>query len=277
MLEVMTMMAVAEVHLVPAGIGELALFHDLQQHVVRFGMRLFDLIKDDDGIRAAADGFGELTGFFKADVSRRSAHQAADVVPFHEFRHIDLHQGVFAAKQEARQRLGEFGLAHTGGSEEHERADRTARVFQPGTSAAHGLGDGLDGFILADDGLAQFVFHVQQAFGFFGGQLHDGHARPHGNQFGNIFGGDHRAVGAVPAGAQFFDLCLQARLPGWSIPGRHRCVRFQPPRCGWRARSLSCVIRSLKVWAAGLLYMRTREEASSIRSMALSGKKRSVT
>ena len=39
----------------------------------------------------------------------------------------------------------------------------------------------------------------------------------------------------------------------------------------------SSSINSLKVCAAGLLYMRTREDASSIRSIALSGRKRSVT
>ena len=114
----------------PAGIGELSFFHDLQQHVVRFGMSFFDLIKDDDGVRAAADGFGELAGFFKADIARRRTYQPADVVAFHELGHVDLDQRVFTAKEEACQRLGEGGLAHAGGSEEHEGADRSARIFQ---------------------------------------------------------------------------------------------------------------------------------------------------
>ena len=69
---------IAEIDFAAAGIGEVAFFHDLQQHVMRFGMGLFDLVKDDDRVRPAAQGFGQLAGFFVADISGRRAHQAAD-------------------------------------------------------------------------------------------------------------------------------------------------------------------------------------------------------
>ena len=121
---------VAEVDLVALGIREMAFFHDLQQHVVRFRMGLLDFVKDDDRVRAAADGFGQLAGFFVADVARRRANQAADGVPFHELGHIQLDQGIFAAEHEAGQRLGQLGLADAGGAEEDEGTDRAARVFQ---------------------------------------------------------------------------------------------------------------------------------------------------
>ena len=121
---------VAEIHFVTAGIGEMAFFHDLQQHVVRLGMGLLDFVENDDRVRAAAQRFGELPGFFEANVAGRRAHQAADGVAFHELGHIELDQSVFAAKHEACQRLGQLGLAHAGGAKEDEGANRTARVFQ---------------------------------------------------------------------------------------------------------------------------------------------------
>jgi len=36
------------------GIGEMTFFHDLQQHVVDFGMRLLDFVENYNRIRAAA-------------------------------------------------------------------------------------------------------------------------------------------------------------------------------------------------------------------------------
>ncbi len=87
----------------PAGIGELSLFHDLQQHVMGFGVCFFDLVKNNDGVRTAADGFGELAGFFKANITRRRANQPADVMPFHELGHVYLDEGFFTAKEETRQ------------------------------------------------------------------------------------------------------------------------------------------------------------------------------
>jgi hypothetical protein len=87
-------------------IAEVTFFHDLQQHVVDFGMRLFDLIEDDDGVRAAAQGFGQLTCIFVADVSGRGADQTGSGVTFHELGHVELNGGIFTAKHE----LGEcFG------------------------------------------------------------------------------------------------------------------------------------------------------------------------
>ena len=124
------MMALRKSTLRPRGIREMPFFHDLQQHVVRFRMGLFDLVEDDDRIRPAAQGFGQLPGFFVAHIAGRRAHQAADGMAFHELGHIQLDQGIFAAKHEACQRLGQLGLAHAGRAEEDERADRAAWVFQ---------------------------------------------------------------------------------------------------------------------------------------------------
>jgi hypothetical protein len=81
----------------------------------------------------------------------------------HELRHVQLDQGVFAAKQEASQRLGQLGLPHTGGAEENKGADRAAGVFQTGARAANRFGDGLDGLFLPDDVLG--AAHLPSAAG----------------------------------------------------------------------------------------------------------------
>ena len=154
MLEVITMIALRKSTLWPRASERWPSSMICRSMFVRFGVGLFDLIEDDDRIRMAADGLGELAGLFVADVAGRSAHQAADRVAFHELGHIELDQGFFAAEQEARQRFGQLGLAHAGRAKEDEGADRAARVFEAGACAADGLGDGLDGFFLPDDMLA---------------------------------------------------------------------------------------------------------------------------
>ena len=143
-----------------ARVRELPLFHDLQQHVVNFRVSFLELVKHHDRIGAAAQGFCELTCIVVADIARRRTHQSRRCMPFHKLGHVELDGGVFAAKHELGQRLGELGLADAGGAKENERADGPARILQPGACAAHGARDGSDGFILPNDAGAQFVFHL---------------------------------------------------------------------------------------------------------------------
>ncbi len=49
------MMALRKSTLRPRASEQVPFFHDLQQHVVRFGMGLLDLVEDDDRVRPAAD------------------------------------------------------------------------------------------------------------------------------------------------------------------------------------------------------------------------------
>ena len=62
---------VAEVHLPPERIRELAVLHDLQQEVEHILVRLFDLVEEHDGIRLAAHLFRELAALLVADIARR--------------------------------------------------------------------------------------------------------------------------------------------------------------------------------------------------------------
>ncbi len=56
-------------------------------------------------------------------------------------------------------------------------------------------------------------------FDFGLGDLHDRHAGPHGDHFGNILAGNHRAFGAFPAGFHLLELFVQVGFLG--LPGAH--------------------------------------------------------
>ena len=79
-------------------------------------MGLFDLVEEDDGVRAPADGLGELATLVVAHVSGRGTDELGDRVLLHELGHVEGDEGVLAAKEELGQGLGELGLAHAGGA-----------------------------------------------------------------------------------------------------------------------------------------------------------------
>ena len=160
---------VAEVDVAAKAVRQPAFFHHLQQHVEHVGMRLLDLVQQDDGVGPAANFLGQLAAFLEADVARRSADQAADVVLLHVLAHVDLDQRVVVAEHELGQRLGQQRLADAGGPGEDEAAGGPLGVLQPAAAAAHGLLDPLDRLVLADDPLVQLGLHLHQAHAVFGG------------------------------------------------------------------------------------------------------------
>ncbi len=153
---------VAEVDVAAEAVGQPAFFHHLQQHVEHVGVGLLDFVEQHHRVRPAADLLGELAAFFVADVARRSADQAADVVLLHVLAHVDLHEGVLIAEHELGQRLGEQRFAHARRPGEDEGAGRPLGVLQAAAAAADGLGDAGDRLVLADDPLVQLVFHLHQ-------------------------------------------------------------------------------------------------------------------
>src|SRR6266571_4370462 len=64
---------VAKVDGSPLPVGEPAVVQELQQDVERVLVCFLDLVQENDGIRAAADGFGELASLLVADISWRSS------------------------------------------------------------------------------------------------------------------------------------------------------------------------------------------------------------
>ena len=104
---------VAEVDLLAVVIGQLAVIHDLQQHVEQIGMRLLDFVEQQHAMRMLVDAVGQQTALVETDIAGRRADQARDRVPLHVFRHVEADQ--FDAERQ-RQLLGDFGLADAGRS-----------------------------------------------------------------------------------------------------------------------------------------------------------------
>ena len=136
-------------------------------------MCLLNLVEQHDRERTAAYLFGQLTAFFVADVARRGTKQAGNGVFLGVFGHVEGDEGVFVTEHEFGERLCELGLTHTGWAREDERAAWAVRVFEACTGAADRTRDRFDRFVLADDALVQFVFHVEQSRGLFFGELHN--------------------------------------------------------------------------------------------------------
>ena len=129
---------IAEIGLAAHGIGELAVLQDLQQDILDIRVGLFNLVKEHHAVRAAADGFGELTALIVAKVARGRAQQAGRGVLLLILRHIELEQGFLAAEPAGGKGLGEGGLAHAGGPQKEHGPHGAARLPQPGAAAPDG-------------------------------------------------------------------------------------------------------------------------------------------
>src|SRR5690606_26788211 len=76
--------------------------------------------------------------------------------------------------------------AHSGRAEEQETAHRAVGVAQPGARATDGLGDGVDGLVLADHPLMQAFFEPEEAVLLILGELADGYARAARDDVGDV-------------------------------------------------------------------------------------------
>ena len=108
----------------------------------------------------------------------------------HVLAHVDADHRVLVVEQELGERPGELGLADAGRAEEQERADRAARVLEPGPRAADGVGHGLDGLVLADDALVQALLHLDELGGLALEQAADRDAGPGPDDLGDVVGAD---------------------------------------------------------------------------------------
>src|SRR4051812_43824775 len=120
-------------------------------------MRLLDLVEQDDAVRPATHGLGELPAFLVADVARRRADETSDGMLLHVLAHVDAHHRVLVIEQEFGERPGRFGLADAGRAEEDEAADRLVGILEARAAATYGVRDGDDGLALADYALGQFL------------------------------------------------------------------------------------------------------------------------
>ena len=83
---------VAEVDLLAVVVGQLAVIHDLQQHVEQVRMRLLDLVEQQHAMRMLVDAVGEQAALVEADIAGRRADQPRHGVALHVLRHVEADQ-----------------------------------------------------------------------------------------------------------------------------------------------------------------------------------------
>ena len=164
-------------------------------------MCLFDLVKQDNGERLAANALGELAALFEPDISGRGAKQTRRCVLLAIFGHVERNQRVLVVEQEFGKSFREFRLSHSGRSSKDERPGWTLRVFEPGARSADGLGQNRDGFFLTDDALVQRLLHHEKTCAFLFGQFEHGNAGGLSENFGDdslIDGSEFTLVALAP-------------------------------------------------------------------------------
>src|SRR5262249_28817532 len=202
---------VPEVDLAPLRVGQLPVLEDLQQDVEAIGVRFLDLVEEDDRVRLAPHGLGELAALVVADVAGRRADEPRDRVLLHVLGHVDLDHRVLVAEQELGERAGELGLADAGRPEEDERAGRPLRVLDAGARAADRLRDGDDRGVLADDALVQLLLHADQLLRLGLGELAHRDARPHRDDVGDLVLADLRLLDLLLVAPLVLELALLLR------------------------------------------------------------------
>ncbi len=95
---------VAEIDGAALAVGEPAVVEHLEQHVEHVGVRLLDLVEQDDLIGPPAHGLGQRAALFIADIAGRRADQPGDGVLLHVFAHVDADHGVLVVEQEFGER-----------------------------------------------------------------------------------------------------------------------------------------------------------------------------
>lgn len=64
--------------------------------------------------------------------------------------------------------MDQLGFTDAGGAEEDEGTDGALGVFEAGMSTDDGIGDGLHGFVLVDDALAEKLVEAQEFLLLYG-------------------------------------------------------------------------------------------------------------
>ena len=260
-------------------VGQPTVLQDLQQRVEDVRVGLLHLVEQDDRERPTPDLLGELPALLVSDISGGRTEQPGDGVLLGELAHVQLDERVLVTEQELGQGLGQLGLPDAGGPGEDEGTTGPLRVLQAGPGPPDRLGEGLHGLVLTDDPLVQLGLHPQQSRGLLLGQLEDGDSGGRRQDLGDEFLvdlGDHVHVAGLPLllalGLRGEQLLLRIAERGRLLEVlRVDRVLLLPTRVGdllvELRRSGGAVIPS----DPGLA------PASSIRSIALSGRYRSLT
>ena len=224
----------------------------------------------------AADRLGELPGLLVADVAGRRADQPADRVPLLELAHVQPDHPVSVAEQRLGQRAGQLGLADAGRAEEQEAAHRPVRVAEPGPGPADRLGDRRDRLVLADDPLVQVLLQAQQPVPLLLGELARPGCRWPGRRPRRC---PRRSTSRHRRPAPPVELVDLLRGPRLISSRSWEARSYCSPATAWSLSRCSSSSRrsSSRTSRRGVLVRsRTRAPAWSIRSIALSGRNRSV-
>ena len=150
------------------------MIHDLQQDVVDVGMRLLDLVEQDDAVGMGPHRVDQQPALLEADVAGRRANQPRHRVLLHVLAHVEADE--FVAELQ-RQLLRELGLADAGRTGEQEAAGRAFRLAEAGARALDGLRDEMDRLVLPEDHALQRLFERSQPLAIGRGRLSRGNAR----------------------------------------------------------------------------------------------------
>ncbi len=155
----------AEVDFAVIAEGEGSFVEDAEQEVPEGVGGLFDLVEEDE---AEPDLVGvvlvehllaeERVGFAVAEVAGRRADELGDFVAVLEFGAIDFNDGAIGAGEGFGGGFDDPGLAGAGGAEEEEVADGAMRGAEAGEVHLVDIDNLGDGFILADNQLAEAAF-----------------------------------------------------------------------------------------------------------------------
>ena len=135
---------VLEVDLAPLAVLEHPLVEDLVEELHDVGVRLLDLVEEDDGVGPAPDRLGQDAALAVADVARRRALERRDGVRLLVLAHVDRDQVALAAVEHLGERQGRLGLADAARPDEQEDADGPARIRQVRAGGADPAGDRLE-------------------------------------------------------------------------------------------------------------------------------------
>ncbi len=191
---------VREVGRAPAPVGEAPVVEHLQEQVEDVGVRLLDLVEEEDAVRPAAHRLRQVAALLAVDVAGRRADEPRGHVLLHELAHVEARQRLLVVEEKLGERLRELGLADAARSEKEERPDRLARIAQSHAAAAHGARDGAHRFALPDDALGEALLHLEELVALGLEHLADGDAGPVAEDARDVFLGDHvRHVAAALA------------------------------------------------------------------------------
>ncbi len=177
---------VLEIHCPALGIRQPAVIQYLQHDVEHIRMCLLYLIKEHHCIRSPSHGFGELSTFIMADVTRRCTYHTGNCVLLHILGHVDAYYVVLVIEEFSRKGFGKFCLTYAGRSQEYEASNGSLWIFDTCISTDHRISYCLYSFFLAYDALVQVLFDMHKFLTLSFQKLGDRDLRPDRNDICNI-------------------------------------------------------------------------------------------